>query len=150
MKVIQIRNCDKSFRGEMIEYAEFCINKLLPRKRRLTIKIDFVKNLSKSEGLDAWCVANDVAKHRKHHDFIIQIDSGLSKTDKFKSLAHELTHVKQFAKGELLYDKRNLDVSIWKGQRYIDKNVGYESEPCEVEAVANEEILFHEWKTKDA
>lgn len=54
------------------------------------------------------------------------------------TLAHEMVHVKQLAKGTL---KQVNGVSFWKGKRYR-KNHRYLSLPWEIEAFSKQELLF--------
>ena len=54
------------------------------------------------------------------------------------TLAHEMVHVKQIAKGML---KTVNGVSYWKGQRY-SRRVKYLNQPWEVEAFSKQELIF--------
>ena len=54
------------------------------------------------------------------------------------TLAHEMVHVKQLAKGTL---KQVNGVSYWKGKRYR-KNHKYLNLPWEIEAFSKQELLF--------
>jgi len=54
------------------------------------------------------------------------------------TLAHEMVHVKQIAKGVL---KTVKGVSYWKGQRY-SRRVKYLNQPWEVEAFSKQELIF--------
>jgi hypothetical protein len=55
------------------------------------------------------------------------------------TLAHEMVHVKQFAKG-ILKNKSN-GVNIWAGKRYNHK-VAYLDRPWEIEAFARQELIL--------
>ena len=54
------------------------------------------------------------------------------------TLAHEMIHVKQFAKGHIAIKN---GVRYWCGKRY-PKNTRYLEQPWELEAFARQEILF--------
>lgn len=54
------------------------------------------------------------------------------------TLAHELTHVAQFAKGTLQLRPRG---KVWKG-KYYGRKVPYLDQPWEIQAFAKQEILF--------
>ena len=54
------------------------------------------------------------------------------------TLAHELTHVAQFAKGTLRLTPKG---KRWKG-KYYGRNVPYLSQPWEIQAFARQEIVF--------
>jgi hypothetical protein len=55
------------------------------------------------------------------------------------TLAHELVHVKQLAKGQLKYTKTG--ANIWSGRRY-SKNTDYLDRPWEVEAFSRQELIL--------
>ena len=54
------------------------------------------------------------------------------------TLAHELTHVAQFAKGTLQLRPRG---KVWKG-KYYGRKVPYLEQPWEIQAFSKQEILF--------
>jgi hypothetical protein len=54
------------------------------------------------------------------------------------TLAHELTHVAQFAKGQL---KPTAKGKLWKGRLYKN-NHPYLDQPWEIQAFARQEIIF--------
>jgi hypothetical protein len=54
------------------------------------------------------------------------------------TLAHEMVHVKQFAKGQFVTKG---DKQFWMGKR-VTKRVKYLDQPWEVEAFSKQEILF--------
>jgi hypothetical protein len=54
------------------------------------------------------------------------------------TLAHEMVHVKQMAKGTL---KPKNGINFWRGKRYA-KNTKYLNMPWEVEAFSKQELIF--------
>ena len=54
------------------------------------------------------------------------------------TLAHELTHVAQFAKGTLQLTPKG---KRWKG-RFYGRNVAYLQQPWEINAFAKQELIF--------
>jgi hypothetical protein len=54
------------------------------------------------------------------------------------TLAHELTHVAQFAKGTLQLTPRG---KLWKG-KYYGRKVPYLDQPWEIQAFAKQEIIM--------
>lgn len=65
-------------------------------------------------------------------------------TFNIKMLIHELTHVQQAQRGDLVYTKDNKTV-LWKGKEYNAKS-DYDSRPFEIEARKNEYIYFKKIK----
>jgi len=69
----------------------------------------------------------------------VRIDARLNKTQQRRVLAHEMIHVKQFAKGELIVI--NSQQVIWKGQKYWCVGGSRKSAPWEDEAHQIDKIL---------
>jgi hypothetical protein len=69
----------------------------------------------------------------------VRIDAHLNKTEQSRVLAHEMVHVKQFAKGELILI--NSQQVIWKGQKYWCVGGSRQTTPWEVEAHQIDKIL---------
>jgi len=55
------------------------------------------------------------------------------------TLAHEMVHVKQLAKGTLKTTKNG--VQVWAGKRF-SKNTAYLSRPWEIEAFSKQELIL--------
>lgn len=90
------------------------------------------------------CQVCDSPTSHKHSSFEISIDADLSFEDMLSILSHEMTHVKQYATGELSYNYRNADQAIWKG-RYIEEHqYPYEKQPWEIDATKGELSLLDE------
>lgn len=70
--------------------------------------------------------------------YIVVIKSSMSIKDIGLTLAHEMVHVRQFAKG-ILRSKNG--VSYWKGKRFA-KKTNYLDRPWEQDAFAKQEIVF--------
>ena len=81
--------------------------------------------------------------------FKIGINPSKDREDVFKTLAHEMVHVKQYAYKELKYQIRSLDKMIWKGRYVNEDKVKYERLPWEKEAFTKEDILFMNFVLSD-
>lgn len=78
------------------------------------------------------------------HDGIIGvgIDTGLDVDQTMLTLAHEMVHVKQIAKGTLKYFiEAGEEVAIWRGKRVDTDNLLYVDRPWELEAYSKQEVL---------
>ena len=69
---------------------------------------------------------------------LVVLKSNRNKIDLGVTLAHELTHVAQFAKGILQPTPKGLK---WKGKLY-GKRVAYLQQPWEIQAFSQQELLF--------
>lgn len=144
---VRIYNCpDKTMRARIRQAALFYIEQLMPKKRRLDIRIFIKKDLLSKEKMSGSCTADDFSVSKRHFDFTIHIEESLNLKDKLSILAHEMTHVKQYATGQLLYDARKPEISIWEGKRYDDTKIEYDKQPWEKDAVKQEVALLEEFK----
>jgi hypothetical protein len=74
----------------------------------------------------------------------VWIDPRLNKTQQRLVLAHEMVHVKQYAKGELIV---NTDQQvIWKGRKYFYQPAARQHLPWENEAFQQDNRLTIQWK----
>jgi hypothetical protein len=68
----------------------------------------------------------------------MDLDSRLSMDKLIHTLAHEMVHVKQIARGQLLYEGKKI---FWKGERVYPKRMSYYNHPWEIDAWRNEKVL---------
>ncbi len=97
-------------------------------KKLLFIKI-VRNNLDDNDGLTS---------HIKHLGAIVILLKPQSLERLGVTLAHEMVHVKQMAKGTL---KTIKGVNYWNGKRYSNRTK-YLNQPWEIEAFSKQELLF--------
>lgn len=93
--------------------------------------------------INAFCQWSD--DNNTCREFVITINSKLNKKTTLIALAHEMIHVKQFAKKELK-DYLRSDKVKWKGKVFALEKVKYWSCPWEKEAYKNDGILYEMYK----
>ena len=111
--------------------AEFCVKTLMPRMRTLEITI----KLKNPKGAMGYCLELD-----SNREFELEIDKTQPLRKLLETVAHEMVHVKQFARREL--HPHNDD---WYGKTYNPKKVSYWDLPWEIEAHGREVGLFIRW-----
>ena len=120
----------------------FCHEKLMPRMKSLIIDV-YIKNFGSDDSC-GYCMPIDSGKNPRH--FAIE----LSKTQRLRALletvAHEMVHVKQYAKNEL-HEYTMKKGHRYKGEFFSDK-LNYWDEPWEIEAHGRETGLFVRWAEK--
>ena len=125
-------------------YGEVLLGKRMAKNIYLDIKL--TKDLKKKEKAYGYChiIDDDLDKPREFH---IEIDTSMkhSTQDILTWIAHEMTHLKQFVKGEL-YDWEDGSVQ-WKTKRYI-RTLKYDDMPWEKEAYRLENKLFQELRNE--
>jgi hypothetical protein len=111
--------------------AEFCVETLMPRMRTLEVTI----KLKKPKGAMGYCLELD-----SNREFELEIDRTQSLRKLLETVAHEMVHVKQFARREL-----HPSNDTWFGKTYNPKKVSYWDLPWEIEAHGREVGLFVRW-----
>ena len=117
------------------DVASWFLNKFLPRHK---IYVEVLHRGLKREGVYGWCSVQDC--DWKPRDFLIEIQSNLSKENYMKTIFHELHHCLQHIRGDLR-DKRG--IRCWKG---IDcSDLDYKEMPWETDAHQKEQELYEEY-----
>ena len=124
--------------------AEFYANLLLsPRTvKNLDLTINIVDSLDKDQKVLGFASPRNSADDRRPREFVIDLDRQKKLKSILKCLAHEMAHVKQYAKGELKFHETN-DLVTFKKERYVDDD--YWLSPWEVEACGYEICLFQKF-----
>lgn len=137
---------------ELTEAAEFFALQLMdPRMvRNITLDIEVVDKLE----VNGECVNEDDTKSPRW--FTITLKRKPKDDDIIKVLAHEMVHVKQYAKNELSKQFRLATGGIrlgskWHGEWWkpSSKEDGYWDAPWEIEAYGREVGLIHKWYSKE-
>ena len=125
--------------------AKFIVNKFFtkPKQNKLNIEVTFEKGLFEKTNQYANCIWED--QHYRPFDFTIQIDPDQKIQLLLNSLAHELVHVKQWAKGEFYQLQRETNVYKFNGQRWDTDKVDYWDTPWEIEAHGRAIGLVVQW-----
>ena len=130
MNFVEINGGNKTQREICEKVAHHMISKLLPRFRTLDITINLVNIKSEAVG---FCMMED------KNIFEIEIDKKLSIKDMVTALCHEMVHVKQFARKEMV-DGIKTGVARWKSKT-IPLTTNYWDLPWEKEAYRMEKKL---------
>jgi len=109
---------------------EFAWRTLMPRKKNLSVQVKLKDLKGEAYG---YCLAET------YNDFELEIDKGLRLRRLLETVAHEMVHVKQYARKELMNDHD------WLGKTYNPKKVSYWDLPWEIEAHGREVGLFVRW-----
>ena len=132
----------KKFEKDLLEqFTLWAGYKLLgPRiAKNSQVIVHLKKYKEKAENLGS-CVADDELLYPR--SFLIEVDRSQTPKQLIQTLAHEMTHVKQFAFGELKYPKRNQTLTKWKGETFQDTDVDYWDAEWETEARGREVGLY--------
>lgn len=135
MKVLVTGSKNPFFEQELIAAAKFYGKELLSKQlyKHIHIEIVLVSTIS-DLGNCSITYYNDWYKPR---EFEIQLKRKKSTKSMIQTLAHEMVHLKQFAKGEL-----NDNHTKWRGQNIDSESISYYDLPWEIEASSMEYILY--------
>lgn len=147
MAQIKIYGTPKKMRNrEIKEAATFFCDHLLQRlsknvKVTIKLKPDLYKK-TKCFGFATW---SDIdVKNHNHREFEIEIEANLGRVYLLRTLAHELVHVKQYARKELV-DMCSGNYQMWNKVMYNEMLVDYKNLPWEKEASEREKDLYRMW-----
>jgi len=143
--MVKVTGSGKNKRENVKSLVEFCIKKLMPRlKDKLKINIELVCRLTEKESLAGDCIWEDESCNRPR-EFSIRIDSTQDETAMMETVAHEMVHVKQYAKGELKDFFSTTKVCKWQGKKINLSKMNYYDQPWEIEAHGREKGLYIQW-----
>ena len=125
---VEVVGGSKSQKKHTKSMVEFCANKLMPRLHNLDIFV----HLCKTTGALGYCLELE-----DNRTFELEINRTLSLRQLLETIAHEMVHVKQYARRELHPSKE-----AWLGKTVNPKKVSYWDLPWEIEAHGREVGLF--------
>ena len=140
--IVEITGSTKAKRELVESMTRFCATKLMTTRlaSTLEINIELVNDLAKKEGVYGDCIWEDKAFRAK--EFTIRADSKLSLRHIVETVAHEMEHVKQWARGEMQelvrQNKTKFNGTLFGDTEYWDR-------PWEIEAHGREKGLFVRW-----
>jgi hypothetical protein len=142
---IAVRNCNNQRLKILLKdlartTLSFFFSDSLLETIRLTIVLD--NNISSCDyiGVAMWDLEDNRPK-----TFTIRLSAALPKTILFLTLAHELVHVKQAIRREIIPSRREQQYYRWADYWYDIDRYDYYSLPWEIEAHGREKGLYYNW-----
>lgn len=108
---------------------------------RLSKNLDLMITFNKLKEAEGYCFPVDDYEKNGPRTFEIEIDKVMGRKDILRVLAHEIVHVKQYARKEL--KKLEGNVASWNGKtlRVTGDHIQYLFLPWEIEAFGTERAL---------
>jgi hypothetical protein len=142
MKISVRGQNEKLTKAEIRDYIEFLSDMLMSPRLVKLLKINIkCAPLKKVKG---FCMSVDDGYNVKPREFLIELDTKQSKASQLKTLAHEMVHVKQYAKGELADLSRQNKVRF--NEKKYSANSFYWLQPWEIEAYGYEYGLYRMYR----
>jgi len=134
---ITTRGGSKTQKKYVKSMADFCGEKLLGSRLypKIELRIELVKHLMKNEKIYGDAIWEDEERYPK--EFTIRADASQPLRRILETIAHEMVHVKQYARRELHPSKE-----AWLGKTVNPKKLSYWDLPWEIEAHGREVGLF--------
>ena len=143
MKISVRGHNDSLTKAEIRDYVEFLADMLMsPRMAKSLVVTVKCLQLKKVKG---FCIAVDEAYTNRPKEFLIELDTKQSKASQLKTIAHEMVHVKQYAKGELADLSRQNKIKFNKKKYSVDSF--YWLQPWEIEAYGYEYGLYRMYRS---
>jgi hypothetical protein len=138
LRRLTVRGTGKDKRKQIREAVEWMVPALVGKRMtgNLDITVRFVQNLGRYVGDCEWLDDNISPRQ-----FLIRISTQQSLRQQLITLAHELTHMKQFVKNELFDYSYDADVTRWRRQIIDTRKIAYRDLPWEKEAYATQKPL---------
>lgn len=146
MLQVTIKGGTKSQRKHTESLVHFCADMLMPRlKDKLDITVR-LKTIKAKENAYGYCTSDpegNADRADRPREFELEIHNKMPLRRVLETVAHEMVHVKQYARGEL-YEGSRVSKNRWQG-RWINKDPDYWDQPWEIEAHGRECGLFVRW-----
>lgn len=144
--IIKIKGGTRSQQKYVRRLTKYCVNKMMPRMHSLEFNIH-LHSFNGDKDTYGYCVPDQSANRDRPREFNIELNKGIKLRRLLETLAHELVHAKQFARGEL-YQSTITAKSRWHG-KWIARDPNYWDCPWEIEAHGREAGLFIQWCEKE-
>lgn len=130
------------------ELIQYCVDKFMPRlSSKITIKLRGKNNLLKKYVIYGNATYEELGEYRPR-DFIIDIDNTISLDLFARTLLHEMVHIKQWAKGEMVHMEKT-GYTKWHREKLDSENMEYYDHPWEIEAHGREEGLLQSFLSEN-
>jgi hypothetical protein len=124
-------------------FIQFYIDKLLSKQNKSSkkyyIHIEFCSRLEGKKGETE--VESDETEKGKYKEYLILIKKSNHSEGFLQTIAHELTHVKQYMEGRLNFGK-DMNHTIWNGKTYDERKISYWFHPWEIDAYGTEKCIY--------
>ena len=142
VKIVVRGQSENISKEETKEAFSFFSDELLGRRlsKNVRISVTFDPFLFEMDQDYGYVYRTDVA--RRPRKFSVKIDAQLNKKKALLTIAHEVTHIKQYCRGELK-DMRGY-AKKWMGEIY-DETIDYKDQPWEADALKMEPLLYEAW-----
>ena len=123
----------KAIKEDVESALWFAKNELMPRHRKLSITVHFIKDLRKKEGVHGDVLDED------DREYTIRVDSSQARKELISTILHEMVHVYQYATNKMTQPTG--DIIVYEKTEYA-WDMPYDDKPWELEAHNLERDLY--------
>ena len=139
----------KTHRKHCRQFTRFFSNRFFSKElnKQISVKLKFIKKAEIAYGDECACM-EWMDNNRQPRRFTIYIYTPPKVSLKYivSTLAHEMVHVKQYVRNELVdLSSTDFNSSVFKNKRYNLNRVDYYDQPWEIEAFGRERGLTKEY-----
>ena len=146
---LQIDGGSKTHQRHCRQFIRFFSNRFFTKEvnKQIRVKLRFVKK--PDIGYEDDCANVEwMDNNRQPRRFVISIymPERVNLKNVISALAHEMVHIKQFVKNELIdLPSTNFRITVFKNKKYNISRVSYYDQPWEIEAYGRERSLTREY-----
>ena len=142
--IFRYRNLRQGYHSPTRDAVTFVLNKFCPRMvDRILVQVKGDDRLLEKHNEYAYCTYNVTDPVQR--EFSVVIDNSLSGYTWIRTLMHELVHVKQYAKKEMVNYERDHSSVRWRQSKINVDKESYWDLPWEIEAHGREEGLTQQF-----
>tara|TARA_Y100000310_G_scaffold76257_1_gene72706 strand:- start:10664 stop:11149 length:486 start_codon:yes stop_codon:yes gene_type:complete len=143
---VRIKGSNKKTRKYCEQVVWWCASKFMNIRllSGLKINVKLIRSLYSKEDSEGECTWENWDGYYRPKEFTIILDSTMKRRNILMTLMHEMVHVKQYAKGEMMEYCKNGMIRYHK-TKYDENNIDYWDEPWEIEAYGRQLGLFVRW-----
>tara|TARA_B100000674_G_scaffold99380_1_gene72112 strand:- start:148 stop:564 length:417 start_codon:yes stop_codon:yes gene_type:complete len=123
----------KAIKQDVESALWFAKNELMPRHRKLSITVHFIKDLRKKEGVHGDVLDED------DREYTIRVDSSQARIELISTILHEMVHVYQYVTRKMTQPSG--DIIMYDKTEY-SWDMPYKDKPWELEAHTLERDLY--------
>tara|TARA_B100001057_G_scaffold130669_1_gene129726 strand:- start:673 stop:1089 length:417 start_codon:yes stop_codon:yes gene_type:complete len=123
----------KAIKDDVEAALWFAKDELMPRHRKLSVTVHFVKDLRKKEGVHGDVLDED------DREYTIRVDSSQARIELISTILHEMVHVYQYATRKMTQPSG--DIIVYDKTEYA-WDMAYKDKPWEIEAHKLERDLY--------
>lgn len=143
LKLVRLPDRLKAHRSDIRSALKFYSTILLGPRLTENIELDVEFDPTLHERASEYAFMNPEDDGRSPRWFTITVDANMEFDTLLKTLAHEMVHVKQYARNELRHvAKGGGRLHKWFNETIDDEKVNYWDLPWEIEAFGREQGLF--------